>query len=356
MNTNNIKATSYAALLACLALIPFPAACNAGRVQTKPLPYTGISLSGGEFYDPTKVPHPVYGTNYFYPTPEEFRYFAGKGMNVFRFQFLWETLQPVPGKPFRPEEIARLKGVVDGATSQGLTVLLDPHNYARYYGQVVGGPRVSDAEFADFWSRLSRQFKGNKHVWFGLVNEPHDMPTQQWLGAANLAIAAIRKTGAHNLILVPGNAYTGAFSWNMTWYGSPNALWMNNIKDPDNNYIYEVHQYLDKDSSGTTPVVMSPTIGSERLTFFTGWCRAHHKRAFLGEFAGPVSQESNAAVTDMLTYMEKNRDVWTGFCWWAAGGHWGNYLFSLEPSGGKDKPQMAVLRPFLQRHPASELR
>ena len=33
-------------------------------------------------------------------------------------------------------------------------MLLDPHNYARYYGDVVGGPKVGADVFADLWAKL----------------------------------------------------------------------------------------------------------------------------------------------------------------------------------------------------------
>jgi endoglucanase len=87
-------------------------------------------------------------------------------------------------------------------------------------------------------------------VIFGLMNEPHSMATELWLNNANAAIAAIRSTGAENLVLVPGNAWTGAHSWNSNWYGTPNSTVMLNITDSLNNYAYEVHQYLDSNSSG----------------------------------------------------------------------------------------------------------
>jgi hypothetical protein len=62
-----------------------------------------------------------------------------------------------------------------------LVVLLDPHNYARYYGtDIIGGTNVSGADFADFWRRMALEFKDDPYVWFGLVNEPHNLPTQQW--------------------------------------------------------------------------------------------------------------------------------------------------------------------------------
>jgi endoglucanase len=110
---------------------------------------------------------------------------------------------------------------------------------------------------------------------------------------------------------------------------------------------------MDSDSSGTKPKVVSATIGSERLQKFTAWCREHHRKALLGEFGTASDDLSARATDDMLRYMEKNRDVWTGFTWWAAGPWWGDYMFSLEPKDGKDRPQMTVLRPHLQKNAVS---
>lgn len=317
--------------------------------RATPLPYTGVNLAGGEFYDPVKISSPEYGKNFTYPTAAEFDYFAAKGMNVFRMPFRWETLQPEPKQPFRKVEMDRLKTAVKLATRRGLVVILDPHNYARYFGKVVGGADVGDDVFADFWGRLAREFRGDTNVWFGLVNEPHDMPTQQWLNAANAAIAAIRNAGAKNRILVPGNGWTGAWSWLQGWYGGANADWMLKVRDPLDNYVFDVHQYLDADGSGSHRDVVSPTIGSERLRAFTAWCREHKRRAFLGESAVPASDTGQKATADMLQAMERDRDVWLGFAWWAAGAWWGDYMFSLEPQNGLDRPQMAYLAPHLQR-------
>jgi endoglucanase len=178
------------------------------------------------------------------------------------------------------------------------------------------------------------------------MNEPYGLPTRQWLDAANAAIAAIRRTGAKNTVLVPGNYFSGAHSWVRT----DNDEIMKDVIDPLNNWMYDVHQYLDSDSSGSKPTIVSPTIGSERLKSVTEWCRANKKRAFLGEFAAAAEagELGRDAVADMLTYMEANRDVWVGFAWWAAGSRWGNYMFSIEPSNMKDRPQMEYLRPHLQ--------
>ncbi len=209
---------------------------------------------------------------------------------------------------------------------------------------------MSHADFADFWGRLAKEFADDPLVWFGLVNEPHDMPTKQWFDAANAAIAAIRQAGAKNLVLVPGNAWTGAHSWTSNSYGGgSNAQHVLEVKDPLDHWIIEVHQYLDADSSGTKREVVSATIGSERLKAFVAWCREHHKQAFLGEFGVPATPLSEQALTDMLRSMERDRDVWQGWTWWAAGAWWGDYMFSIEPKDGKDRPQMELAAAVLAR-------
>ena len=81
-----------------------------------------------------------------------------------------------------------------------------------------------DQASTGFWRRLALAFKDNPKVQFGLVNEPRNMPTETWAQAAQAAVDAIRATGASQLITLPGNGYTGAWSWfEKTWYGTPNA-------------------------------------------------------------------------------------------------------------------------------------
>jgi len=195
---------------------------------------------------------------------------------------------------------------------------------------------------------LATLYAGDDHVIFGLMNEPNSMPTEQWLSAANAAIAAIRAANAPNLILVPGNAWTGAHSWAETWYGSANAVTMLGVVDPMDRYAYEVHQYLDADSSGTNPDCPSATIGAERLQAFTTWARSNGYRAVLGEVGAASNATCDLAVAGALGHLKSNADVWAGWVWWAAGPWWGSYMYSIEPAGSTDKPQMAVLKPYLQ--------
>jgi endoglucanase len=309
-----------------------------------PMPFRGVNLAGGEFGD--ALPGTA-GVDYEFPNDAEVDYFVSKGMNTFRIGFKWERLQPTAYGAFVNAYVAKLDALVAHATSKNANVILNPHNYARYYGSTVGSTQVPNAVFADLWSKLATRFKGNAHVMFNLVNEPNTMPTEQWVSAANAAIAAIRTAKAANTIIVPGNAWTGAHSWYATDYGTPNAVAMLNITDPANNTIFEVHQYLDGNSGGEGPDCVSATIGSARLAPFVKWLRDNGKKGFVGEFAGADNPICNAAVTDMLTYMMASSDVLVGWLWWAAGPMWNDYIFTLEPKNGVARPQMALLKPFL---------
>ncbi|HET7792079.1 MAG TPA: glycoside hydrolase family 5 protein [Rhizobacter sp.] len=321
------------------------AAAATTPTTTSRIKWRGLSLAAAEFA-PGTLPG-TYGRTYIYPSVNSIDYFQAKGMNFVRLPFLWERLQPTLNGAFDAAELSRLKAFVDGATAKGITVLIDPHNYARYRSQVIGSAGVPYAAFGDFWSRLSSVFKSNPRVLFGLMNEPYNMATENWVSAANEAIRRIRATGATNTIAVPGNGYSGAHSWSSNWYGTPNAQAMLQVVDSGNNMVIEVHQYLDANSSGTSPTCTSSTVGAQRLTAFTAWLRANGRRGLLGEFAGANNDTCKQALSGMLAYMEANADVWSGWAYWAGGPWWGSEMFNIEPAAGVDKPQMAVLQPYL---------
>ena len=306
--------------------------------------YRGVNLSGAEFG--SALPG-TFGVDYTFPTTAEVDYYLGKGLTTFRIPFMWERVQPNPYGAFDPTYLGRLDTLVNYATSKGGHIVLNPQNFARYYNGVVGSSTVPNAQFADFWSKMSAHYASNTKVMFGLMNEPHDLPSTQWVSAANAAIAAIRKAGAKNVIIAPGDNWTGAWTWNDAEDGPANAVEMLDIVDSGNNTLFEVHQYLDTNGGGDTGVCVSTTIGSQRLQAFVAWLRAHNKKGFLGEFAGGQNATCYSAITDMLTYVKSNDDVLVGWLWWGAGPWWGStYDFELDPLSGKDQPQMALLTPF----------
>lgn len=328
----------------------------AGAALAGPLPYRGVNLSSAEFGE-HNLPG-THGTDYIYPDPAytnytTLDYYLAKGMTTFRLPFRWERLQPTRGAAFNAAELTRLRTTVNRIVSKGGYVMLDPHNYARYGAGVIGGA-IPYSDFADFWSRLAQEFKGSPRILFGLMNEPHSMPTEQWVNAANSAIQAIRATGATNLILVPGNAWTGAHSWSSSWYGTANSVAMLQVSDPGNNLAFEVHQYLDSDSSGTASTCVSSTIGSQRMQNFTNWLRANGKRGFLGEVGGGRDSVCAAAIDNIIDHLEANADVYLGWTYWAGGPWWGDYFMTLEPVSGVDRPQMDALESHLAPLPSCQ--
>lgn len=143
------------------------------------------------------------------------------------------------------------------------------------------------------------------------------------------AIDSIRSTGAvSQYIFVEGNSWSGAWTW-PTVNDNLKAL-----TDPQDKLVYEMHQYLDTDGSGTHPECVSATIGAERIAAATKWLRDNGKVGILGEFAGGANADCMSAVKGMLELMKGNTDVWLGGIWWAGGPWWGNYLFGFEPPSG----------------------
>jgi endoglucanase len=281
--------------------------------------------------------------DYTYPTHDEIDYYAGKKANLVRIPFRWPRMQPTLYGALSSAELGRLDDIVGYATGKGVVVLIDAHDYGRWNDQVVGLD-VPSATLADFWSKLAGHYASNPRVFFGLMNEPHDETASVWLDAANAALGAIRNAGATNLVTVPGTAWTGAHDW----VSSGNATAMLGVVDPKDNYVFEVHQYMDSDFSGSHDTCQSTTVGSANLTEFTAWARANGKRAVLGEFAGGRNATCLAALDDMLSYVDANRDVWLAWTYWGAGPWWGpDYAFSLDPVNGADRPQMGPLSKHL---------
>lgn len=92
---------------------------------------------------------------------------------------------------------------------------------------------------------------------------------------------------------------------------------MINLTDPSGLLIYEMHQYLDSDGSGTSDVCVNSTIGQSRVEDATNWLIENNVTAILGEFAAGANSVCEEAVTGMLDYLAENSDVWLGAMWWA---------------------------------------
>jgi endoglucanase len=340
--------TALAALLISAAV--FLPAGSMDTAQTGPAPrYYGVNLASAEFA-PHKVPG-VHGQDYIYPNKATAAPFAAKGMNSIRLPILWERIQPEMMGPLDEEEM-RLLDASLADLSGFKQVIIDVHNYARYQGRLLSPADPNADALPDLWRRLALRYKDRPNIAFGVMNEPHGISAKDWRTLADATTVAIRRTGARNLILIPGTIWTGAHSWE--WYGDKsNATAMAGFSDPGGNFVFEIHQYLDDDSSGSKDSCVSVTIGRERLKGVTRWMREQRAQAILGEFGVPRNPLCLAALDDLMSFLGENGDVWVGWNYWAGGDWWGEYPLTVQPDkDGRERPQAAILR----RHVASYAR
>lgn len=330
-------------------------------INSKSIKYTGVNLVSAEYG--LKLPG-NYGEDYIYPTPKEIDYFVSKGMNNFRLIFRWERLQPDLYGELNGTEIRRIDEVINYANSKGASVTIEPYNFGRYIdkneraksgslnpewnGKIIG-LNLSVSAFADFWTRLALHYKDNRKVVFGLMNEPHDMPTDVWISDANAAIKGIRGVGANNLILVPGNYWTSAHTWFTESYdGKTNAEAMLDISDPINNFAIEVHLYLITDEFNHLSACKGSMPRLQQLKALSKWLKQTGRRGFLAEFASGHDKNCLSLLNYLMNSIYRDKDVWLGWNYWCAGPLLeDDDIYNLAPLNGKDRPQMKILSRYL---------
>lgn len=338
----------------------------------------GVNVAGGEMaWGSYTLGSPVSNTNYLWASNQDFNYIAGKGFNFVRFIITWEEFQPVLNGSLASNTYTNtFWDRLDYATNTcGLYVLVEIHgassgNFARYKGNAIGsGTSVTNAHFADFWSRMAgdTRMKDNPKTMIGLMNEPNSMGTKQWWDAAQAACDAIRDAGYTNLVMIEGNGYSAASTWTNNWYdtsglGHSNAsrallftdklATINPTNYPNGNYCFQVHTYFDADQSGTYTTVTSTSAGVSQVANTLNWCVANNKRFFLGEFGARAGvTNASACVSNLLAYLDSNRDVCLGWAWWGYGppSWWGGYKFTMCPTSSYtvDSPQYALVSAYL---------
>ncbi|KAF5386088.1 hypothetical protein D9615_002185 [Tricholomella constricta] len=322
--------------------------------------YAGVNESGGEFgvFAPVDTPGfglpGRFGIDYAFINKSTVDIFVDQEkINFFRVTFLMERMCPLSfglGSRFNETYFDEYADAINYITlTKGAYALIDPHNYMRYNdpsmqpftGSVIGNTSDPTAattkQFKAFWRELARRFVNNPKVMFGINNEPHDMLV---LENNQAAIDGIRSVGARQLILAPGNGFTGGHSWTQRTGAAgdaPSSDFLNKLRDPLHNTAIDVHEYLDIDFSGGHDNCTQP--GPSNLAALTTWLQDNHLKAVLSEFGGGNNQvcfqvrpmhEFHATLSaanlfrymkfidDMLKYLAAN-DVYIGWAIWAAG-------------------------------------
>jgi endoglucanase len=229
-----------------------------------------------------------------------------EGVTFVRLPIAWEMMQPTLNGPLNSTYLAGLTTFISNATSLGIGVLVDIHDYGRYdlnwaadaaanYGteapngpdaSVIGSAAVPISAFASFWQQLATALNGNQGVaGYDIMNEPNNMPTPEtWPDAAQAAVNAIRSVDMKTPIYVEGDQWASAANWE---YFNANLQ----ITDPANNIIYEAHQYFDNGSGQYAQTYEqlgnTPSTGVQDIAPFIQWLKVNNYRGFIGETGVP---------------------------------------------------------------------
>ncbi|CAE6457739.1 unnamed protein product [Rhizoctonia solani] len=318
--------------------------------------YAGVNESGGEFGVWSNDATPGtglpgrFGVDYAFINKSTVDIFVKNDkINTFRVAFLLERMCPLSyglGAKFNETYFGHFKEAIDYITiAKGAYAILDPHNYMRYNnpsqqpmtGSIIGDSSdikaATTAQFQAFWNQLAGRFKTNEKVIFGIMNEPHDMPTSLVLNNNQAAVNGIRAAGAKQLILAPGNDWTGGHSW--TGYANASSEYMYKLIDPLKNLAIEVHEYLDVDYSGGHAECTQP--GPSNLAALTAWLKKYGLKAIVGETGGGQNANCYAQLKEFFGYLAAN-DEYIGWTGWAAGPLWGNFRSCCGDDSGNLEP------------------
>jgi endoglucanase len=332
-------------LFLCLSVCCLAQAAEPGPATQDPRPFPtiadlGVNLSGAEY---GKVDG-LHGRDYTFPGVKTLDYYNGKGLRLIRLPFKWERLQPVAMGPLAEKELALLDATIAACRERRMGLIIEPHNYCRYHGKLVGD-EVPAAALKDLWTKLAARYAAEPAVVaYDLMNEPH-ATKGTWAKTAQLALDGVRASDLKKLVLVPGDSWSGAHSWVKA---NPEL----NINDPANNFAYEAHQYFDQDHSGTYKKTYdegkaTPEIGAERLESYLAWLKEHKARGFLGEFGIPRDDPRWLAVLDR--FLARLQADGIGGTYWGGGSWFGENDLSLDAGkDGRDRPQMAIMQQYIK--------
>jgi endoglucanase len=256
----------------------------------------------------------------FYDNLAEYHTWRDLGFNLFRLPVAWQHAQTKLSGPLNSTNMIYLDRMIQNITDDGNTVILDIHNYARWYCAVINQPgssypkpqhNVTDEDFVDLWTRLAKHYGSHPRLIFELMNEPHDLDMMIWASTMQKAITAIRAT-ASNPILVPGTGFARLRDWVDF---SSDYIGPGQLTDPRNNLIYDFHQYFD-DDGGAYGLCNPWSAFQPAFQQVTEILRNGSSRGMLTEFGGLPSQQCVELFEGLLTFLNENSDVWESWSVW----------------------------------------
>ncbi|KAI1424106.1 glycoside hydrolase family 5 protein [Xylaria sp. FL1777] len=292
--------------------------------------YFGVNIAGFDFgcgTDGTCVTTKVYPPLSALGGPDgagQMSHFVNdKSMNIFRLPVGWQfLLNNQLGGTLDSNNFNQYDQLVKACLGTGATCIIDIHNYARWNGQIIGQGGPTNDQFANLWSQLATKYATEEKIFFGLMNEPHDVPDiNAWAVSAQAAVTAIRQaeadaSGSAHTILIPGNDWTSAAAFPTN--SGPALL---SVVNPDNTttgLVFDVHKYSDSDNSGTHTDCTTDNI-STAFAPLADWLRTNNRQAINTEMGGGNTESCQKFVCDQIAYLNQNTDVYLGYVGWSAG-------------------------------------
>lgn len=301
----------------------------------------GVNLSGAEFGE-KNLPGKI-NTDYIYATNSaQNEYFAQQKIRIIRVPFRWERIQPQVFGELSAVDLAGLKSMIASAKEHNQLVILDLHNYGRYYNAPL--TVAKSTQLSDVWKKLAREFKDEDAIFgYELMNEPHDLPEggEGWAKIVQTTVTAIRSVDPQTLILIPGYDWQHPNRW-------PEQNAALNILDPENKLLYAAHQYFDEDQSGSyTQQITDVEKTSQRVIAdvqpFIQWLAERNAQGILTEVGTPADKKSVAVLDAYLSNLITQPNI-VGVVLWSAGPWWGDYPLRVDPTSTGTAPQLDAIQ------------
>lgn len=289
------------------------------------------------------------GTNYRWPKASEMDRYTQFGFNTFRVAILWERAQPSTFSALNEVYMEQLDHLIKKSTSTDTKLVVNLHNFGLRYGKKIQLNSPEHYGLIDFWKKIAVRYKENSNVIFGIMNEPYQHNANEWAEIIQSVVIAIREENSTNTVLISGVAWSGGHSWHKKVGTNSNSEALGNLFDPLDNYLFEIHQYFDENSSGTGTECVSGDIGVERLTQVTEWLLKHKKRAVLGEFGATSDKTCLDAIRNVLVFLASNNRAWAGWIYWVADPWLHSSGFDISSLDGLIAPQSTVLKSQMNR-------
>ena len=277
--------------------------------------FAGVNIAGFDFgcgtdgtCNTAKVYPPVTNIPPYYNNPDGAgqmqHFYRDDNLNIFRLPVGWQYLvNNNLGGTLDSINLGYYDQLVQSCLSTGAYCIIDIHNYARWNGAIIGQGGPTDDQFVSVWTQLAQKYASQSKIWFGIMNEPHDVPSiTTWAATVQKVVTAIRQAGATSqFISLPGNDWQSAAAF----ISDGSAAALSTVKNPDGsttNLIFDVHKYLDSDNSGTHTECVTNNIDSAFAPLAT-WLRQNNRQAILTETGGGNTASCEQYLCQQFNYL-----------------------------------------------------